>query len=1063
MGKYMKFFRSFLVLMIGGLFLVGCGPDNYTTNVPPQAIAGENILINLEDNATLDATKSIDTDGQIVSYEWQNDKNQTISRKKIYNLSGLSLGKHVYKLIVTDNNTATASDTITVTVTKNKMSLKDNVVVLENNTEEKIVSITGKLGKDGNMTFKNPDDVKNWKIGEVKILQPSTTIPQGMAFKIKSKKTNTRGESKIEYVVPTIDEVFKDSKVEVKSVLTSNMITKINMNKYAKISFEQKNKTTQKLEKWFPKPPSLTPTINGTSGNLIDKIKVELDVPIYENNESNKVREFANLKAGFELTDFSLDYLFENHVIDNVASLKKPTMINKLDLKYNITKTVDLEISASFKASLAEKMKDSMFECGLKANLADNNYVNIKLESSGFDQSDICLGSVSLELSPAVVKASAGNMKTEAPAALKLFFIMGADLNIKVVSKISLEHKSYIHAGAYFDTTKDLNKVFDAYYTEQVSSSDASQPKWTSNISGEMSGDATFYQGIAFTPQIMNMYPFVLSTKAGPKMDGKLTASFSSDKNKDSGFCADVDLKIDYGFYARTSNKFDINVTNTKIRRWITKGFDTSFNYEWKTDFDALDLYSYNSCQDDDYTLEFKFLPVESKDFSLSNIQVLDKDKNIINPDSVRYVIYKDGIFVISGSSVDIFNTLSYGNYVIEAIVDIDSKNAIKSTLQTNYRVNTPPIADIGDDREALLGSTISIDASNSYDSDGKIILYTFSVDGAVKQKDKNSIFPLTFNTLGEHNITLETTDNDGAISEDSITLTVTEINTPPKANAGADQIIKKGATVTLDASGSTDDNKDSLTYKWTWKSDVDDSTLEKDDESFEVAGLSVGEHTFTLTVTDSDGEVDSDEVVVTVVEKVSLSTSKLKKTGQTKSYDQSGNEVTDGSQKDDGYYQKGATPSYTRDDSKEVVTDNLTGLMWQDDEASKLSTKPWLTSTNYNTCSNDTSSSACYDTSGDTATTYCSNLTLGGYTDWRLPTVSELDRIVNYGKDNLFIDTTYFNVSSDGYYWSSTIFKGDKKYAWYVNFFNSTLQPSVDYQTKDINFHVRCVRGGEH
>lgn len=751
-----------------------------STNVLPKAMAGEDMLINPDDNVTLDASESVDTDGQIVSYEWKDDKNITVSTSKACKLTALSLGQHRYNLTVTDNDGAIASDNTTITVTSNKMILQDNVVVLADDTEENIVSIVGELGKDGNITFKNSDNIKDWGTGDIKILQPSNAIPQGMALKIISKQTNINGELVIEYIVPTIDEVFKDSRVEVKSNLTTNMITKTKMNKYANISFEQESKTTGRLEKWFPSPPSVTPTVTGEGDNLIKKIKVELDVPLYENNVSNTIREFANLKAGFEITDFSLDYLFENHIIDNISDLKKPTMVNKLDLKYNMKKTVDLEISASFKASLAKQMKDSMFECGLTAKLSDNDYVSVELTSSGFDKNDICLGSVSIELSPAVVKASVGNIKTEAPAALKLFFILGADLDIKVVSKISLEHNSYIHTGAYFDTTKDLDKIFDAYHTEQVSSSDASQPQWSSSITGEMAGSATFYQGIAFTPQIMNMYPFVLSATAGPKMEGKVTASYSSDENQESGFCAEVDLKIDYGFYARTSNKFDVNVTHAGTRKWITEGFDISFNYEWKTDYDNLDLYKYDSCKNEDYSLEFNYLPVESSDFILSNIQVLDKDNNPVVPDSIRYLIYQNGVLISSGSSTDIFKPLTYGSYVVEAIVDIDSENAIRSTLQINYRVNTPPVADIGDNREGVIGTTINIDASNSYDIDGDITIFTFTVDGTVKQIGESNIFALNLNALDDHNVTLKTTDNDGAISEASIIITVTDISNIP-------------------------------------------------------------------------------------------------------------------------------------------------------------------------------------------------------------------------------------------------------------------------------------------
>lgn len=181
------------------------------------------------------------------------------------------------------------------------------------------------------------------------------------------------------------------------------------------------------------------------------------------------------------------------------------------------------------------------------------------------------------------------------------------------------------------------------------------------------------------------------------------------------------------------------------------------------------------------------------------------------------------------------------------------------------------------------------------------------------------------------------------------------------------------------------------------------------------------------------------------------------KKTGQTTSYDAVGNVVADGSLKDDGYYQKGTTPSYTRDDVNETVTDNVTGLMWQDDAAVASVQKQWLTDDNYNTCSNDKTDPACFDTTGDTATTYCSELVMGGYDDWRLPTSVELEGIVNYGVSNPSIDSTFQNSASSSY-WSSSSIVGDEDYAWFVYFYYG----GVYGDDKDYNRYVRCVRDGQ-
>jgi hypothetical protein len=176
-----------------------------------------------------------------------------------------------------------------------------------------------------------------------------------------------------------------------------------------------------------------------------------------------------------------------------------------------------------------------------------------------------------------------------------------------------------------------------------------------------------------------------------------------------------------------------------------------------------------------------------------------------------------------------------------------------------------------------------------------------------------------------------------------------------------------------------------------------------------------------------------------------------LLKTGQVKSYDVDGNE--DSSIKDDGYYQAGASRNYTR--SGDIVIDNVTGLQWQDNESI---TKQWLTDENYNTCDNNNSSTACYDTSGDTATTYCESLTLGGYSDWRLPSIEELETLVDDGRYNPAVTTKVFQHISSSNYWSSTTDAYYTSVAWYVYFFYGY---SVGIR-KTNNFYVRCVRGGQ-
>jgi hypothetical protein len=122
---------------------------------------------------------------------------------------------------------------------------------------------------------------------------------------------------------------------------------------------------------------------------------------------------------------------------------------------------------------------------------------------------------------------------------------------------------------------------------------------------------------------------------------------------------------------------------------------------------------------------------------------------------------------------------------------------------------------------------------------------------------------------------------------------------------------------------------------------------------------------------------------------------------------------------------------SYT-DNGDGTVTDNVTGLMWQQ----------VVSTTTYNWAQ---------------ALAYCPKLTLAGHSDWRLPSRIELVSIVDLGvTSGVPINATYFPSTPVGWFWSSSPWAGSSRYAWGVGFgdVGYTNYSDVPYMT-----NARCVR----
>ncbi|MDD3466046.1 MAG: DUF1566 domain-containing protein [Campylobacterales bacterium] len=114
---------------------------------------------------------------------------------------------------------------------------------------------------------------------------------------------------------------------------------------------------------------------------------------------------------------------------------------------------------------------------------------------------------------------------------------------------------------------------------------------------------------------------------------------------------------------------------------------------------------------------------------------------------------------------------------------------------------------------------------------------------------------------------------------------------------------------------------------------------------------------------------------------------------------------------------------------SGNIVTDYVTGLQWQDDSSTGGYT---------------------HSETWDNAITYCSNLSLDGQTGWRLPTITELETILDTNNYPAF--KTGFTNSNPSLYWSIT----DSIYGARTVLFTNGIQNNY---SKANAYSVRCVR----
>jgi K319-like protein/VCBS repeat protein len=218
------------------------------------------------------------------------------------------------------------------------------------------------------------------------------------------------------------------------------------------------------------------------------------------------------------------------------------------------------------------------------------------------------------------------------------------------------------------------------------------------------------------------------------------------------------------------------------------------------------------------------------------------------------------------------FTTSEAGTYIIQ-LRSYDDNDTWSDPDEMQVLVlevweNLPPTANAGPDQDVLVGELVTLDGSRSSDADGSIVEWewTSTTHPSLVFTYPNSSSPdLTPSEDGDHSIRLRVRDdNDTWSTFDSVLVTVTEpyVNPVPVANAGPDQDVQVGDTVTLDGRGSSDSNGFIVRYNWSCTSHTV-TLIGGTGSTPSFIPIATEDHIFTLTVSDDEDAWSVDDTVV--------------------------------------------------------------------------------------------------------------------------------------------------------------------------------------------------------
>jgi PKD repeat protein len=230
---------------------------------------------------------------------------------------------------------------------------------------------------------------------------------------------------------------------------------------------------------------------------------------------------------------------------------------------------------------------------------------------------------------------------------------------------------------------------------------------------------------------------------------------------------------------------------------------------------------------------------------------------------------YDGQTFTPQAFGSDVSNAFAQPGTYRVALQVVDSHGGVGLSVTTVTVLNVPPTANAGPSQTVNEGSTAVFHGTASdpgAGSESYLYSWDFSYDGQTfSAQATGADVSNRFTQPGTYQVALQVVDSNGGVGL-SVT-TVTVLNVPPTVNAGPDQTVFQGDTVSFQGSA-TDPGAGSETYSYSWDFTYDGQTFtpQASGASAQYVFANPGTYQVALQVLDSNGGAGIGVTTVTVL-----------------------------------------------------------------------------------------------------------------------------------------------------------------------------------------------------